>query len=224
MATVADVISGVKWQVDKQLGNRLLSADLIPEVDAFYKEAWGAIVAQYDDYLVKKLGTDITITGGAGLNSYQIVATDFWKVKAVQKLNGSVYDPPLPRHELNEVGRVDELSYRLVDDTLYFEPELSCGGTYRLWYVYTPAALTATGDVLKDVNDCVKRFCVDAVAARALQRDEKDPTYLEKLKAEMMNRIARETSHRNAGRGRRIQDTRRESAFRFMTRSGRYVP
>lgn len=223
--TVQNIIDGVKWQADLQQGSRLASADLIPVIDAAYKEAWDAIVAEYDDFFVKTI-SGISITGGAGLNTYQIVASDFFKLKSVQKLNGSVYGPPLGTHEFNEMGAVGELSWRLEDDTIYFEPELSCNGTYRIKYVYTPADLTAAGDTIVDrTNGAIKQFCIDTVAARAALREEDaDVEKLLGFRTAMMSRIAKMVGHRKAGRGKKVADTRRGNRFRFMTRSGLALP
>lgn len=214
----------MKWQVDKQVGNRLLAADLIPEVDAAYKEAWEAIVAEYDDYFVKKV-TDFVIVGGVGLNTYTIAAADFYKLKAIQPLRGVTFADPLPTHTLNTAGSVPELSYRLQGSDVYFEPELACAGTYRLWYVYTPPDLTAAGDTIVDLNGAVKRFCIDTVACRASVREEDTrQDALLGFRNAMMARIAKMAAHRNAGRGKKVQDTRRGSRFRFMTRSGMHLP
>lgn len=222
--TVQNIIDGVKWQADLQQGGRLANADLIPEIDAAYKEAWEAIVAEYDDYFIKKV-TDFAIVGGVGANTYQITATDFYKLKAIQPQRGATFAPPLPTHTLNEAGAVAELSYRLAGDLVYFEPELSCAGTYRLWYVYTPPDLTLTSDTIVDLNGAVKMFIRDAVATRAVLREEdSDVATMEKLRDRMMGRIARMAAHRNAGRGKKVQDTRRGGRFRFMTRSGMSLP
>lgn len=225
--TVQNILDGIAWQTDLEASagtnKRLDPAKLIPEIDAAYKEAWETVVAEYEDYFVKKVA-DFAITGGVGLNTYTIAANDFYKLKAIQPQRGTTFAPPLPTHSLNEAGAVPELSYRLVGDTVYFEPELSCAGTYRLWYIYTPADLTAAGDTIVDINGALKRFCIDAVATRALAREEEDPSVLAGLRDRMMARIAKMAAHRNAGRGKKVQDTRRPGRFRFMTRSGMGIP
>lgn len=222
--TVQNIIDGIKWQADLQQGNRLLPADLIPEVDAAYKEAHEVIVAEWEDYFVKKV-TDFAIAGGAGANTYTIAATDFFKLKGIQKQAGSTWAPPLPTHGFNEMGAVTELSYRHQADTIYFEPELSCAGTYRLWYVYTPADLTLVTDTIVDINGMVKAFIRDAVATRAILREEdSDVAMMGKLRDDMRARLARMAARRNAGRGRKVADTRRGARFKFMTRSGLVLP
>jgi len=223
--TVQNIIDGVKWQVDLQQGGRLANADLIPRIDAVYKEAWEAIVEQFDDYFVKKV-TDFTITGGAGANTYAIVATDFYKLKGIQLLFGTVFGPPLPMHSFNEAGAVDELSYRLVDSTVYFEPELSCGGTYRLWYVYSPPDLTQVSDPIVDINGAVKQFCIDAVSFRShLREEDSDSATMKVLRDEMLARIRRSAANRNAGKGKKVARTR-TTRRRWLnrTKTGYYLP
>jgi len=226
VATVQDVIDGVKWQADLQQGNRLTNADLIPIIDSMYKLAWEAIVEQYDDYFVKKISPDVAITGGVGLNTYTIVATDFFKLKAVQPLIGLTFAQPLEAHGMNEMGAVPDWSYRLVDSTIYFEPELSCAGTYRIWYIYTPPDLTAVGNTFVDINGMVKRFLIDAVTARVnLREEDTDTAVIQGLTTEMLARIRRVTANRNAGRGKRVARTRtsRRRAL-ARTKTGYYLP
>jgi hypothetical protein len=139
---------------------------------------------------------------------------------------GLTFAPPLPSHGLNEAGAVGELSYRLIDGTVYFEPELSCAGTYRLWYIYSPPDLTATSDTIVDVNGAVKRFCIDAVATRAVLREEDaDVATMKTLRDEMLARVRRVAANRNAGKGKRVartRTTRRRMLNR--TKTGYYLP
>jgi hypothetical protein len=223
--TVQNLIDRIKWVADNGTGNRLLSDDLIPEIDDAYKEAWEAIVEQYDDYFVKKV-TDFAIAGGVGANTYTISATDFFKLKAIQLQVGLTFAPPLPAHGMNEMGSAPELSYRLVDGTVYFEPELSCAGTYRLWYIYTPPDLVNTSDSITDLNGAVRRFVIDAVATRAVLREsDADVAMMKALRDEMMERLRRASAQRNAGKGRRVartRTTRRRALAR--TKTGYYLP
>lgn len=226
--TVQDCIDGIKWGTDLQNGGRLQPTDLIPFVDAAYKQAWETIVGAYEDYFIKKV-TDFALAGGAGLNTYDLSAVaDFFKLKGIQRQNGSTtFGAPLPTHEFNEIGQVPELSYRMADNAIYFEPELSCAGTYRLWYIYVPADLTAANNPLavsSAIVAPVKSFIVDLVSARVVQREEEDPGFFLKLQESMLERISRVAGNRNAGRGKKIADTRRSNRFRFMTRSGYSIP
>lgn len=220
MATVQTVIDQVKWQVDRQTGNRLLAADLIPVVNLAYKDAWDLIVAAYEDHCIKK-GAEFALTGGSSSCTKQIADADFYKLRAVQKQNGTRWSDPLPTFEFGNWGTPDELSYRLAADTLYFEPFESCAGTYRYWYVYTQPDLTAVGDAIVDINRAVERYLVGAVAIMARERDEKDTAVLERLQEQMIERIAKRVApHRNAGRPKQVADVRGAGRFRFMTRSG----
>jgi len=225
VATVQDVLDGVRWQADISSTGRLADANLIPIVDSMYKIAWEAIVEQYDDYFVKKV-TDFSIAGGVGANTYAIAATDFFKLKAVQRKVGDTYAPPLPAHGMNEMGGARELSYRLVDSTVYFEPEMSCAGDYRLWYIYTPPDLTAAGNTFTDINGMIKRFLIDAVTVRVnLREEDVDTAAIKALADEMLTRIRRVSANRNAGKGRQVARTRttRRRAFN-RTKTGYYLP
>lgn len=230
--TVQNILDQVAWQTDLEssvgTSKRLDPAKLIPEVDALYKEAWETAVAGYEDLFIKKV-VDFAITGGVGLNTYSLVAaTDFYKLKSIQRQSGNgVFGAPLPTHPWNQIGDVDELSYRLQDSnpaTVYFEPELSCAGTYRLYYVYQPTDLTLVGDTITDFNGAFRRFIVDALAMRVTAREEEDPQFLASLLTRFTARIARFASARNVGRGKKVADVRSGRRFRFMTRTGFTLP
>lgn len=232
MATVQDILDQVAWQTDLEssvgTGKRLDPAKLIPQANAIYKEAWEIAVNACEDWYIKKV-TDFAIVGGVGANTYSLVATtDFYKLKAIQRLNGSVYGPPLPTHPFNMIGAVDELSYRLQDSapaTVYFEPELSCAGTYRLWYVYTPTDLTLAANTLVDpLNGAIKQFIEDTLAMRVTAREDEDPAFLAQLVARFTARVDKAAASRNVGRGRKIADTRGGRRWRFMTKTGYSLP
>lgn len=233
MATVQNILDQVAWQTDLEASvgtsKRLDPAKLIPQINATYKESWEIAVAACEDWYIKKVA-DFAITGGVGLNTFSLGSTaDFYKLKAIQRQAGnSVFGPALPTHPFNMIGMVDELSYRLQDSspaTVYFEPELSCAGTYRLWYVYTPPDLTAAVDTLVDpLNGAIKQFIEETITMRVLAREEEDPGLAEQLVARFTARVASAASMRNVGRGKKIADVRSARRFRFMTRSGYSLP
>lgn len=232
MGTVQNILDQVAWQSDLEASvgtsKRLDPAKLIPEVNALYKEAWEIAVNACEDWFVKKV-TDFPIVGGVGANTFSLGPTsDFYKLKAIQRLNGATFGPPLPTHTFNEIGQVEELSYRLQDispPTVYFEPELSCGGTFRLWYVPLPADLTAAVNTVVDpLNDAITRFIIDALVLRVKAREEEDPDVHAQLVARYTARIASAAADRNKGRGKKVADTRSNRRFRFMTRTGYTLP
>jgi hypothetical protein len=232
VATVQDILDQVAWQTDLEASvgtsKRLDPAKLIPQINATYKEAWEIAVNACEDWYIKKV-TDFAITGGVGLNFFSLgPTTDFYKLKAIQRLVGATFAPPLPTHSFNEIGNVPELSYRLQDSapaTVYFEPELSCAGTYRLWYVYTPADLTAAGNTLIDpLNGAIKQFIEEMITMRVLAREDEDPSFAAQLVARFTARVDTAAAMRNKGRGKKIADTRGNRRFRFMTRSGYSLP
>lgn len=232
MATVQTILDQVAWQSDLEssvgTSKRLDPAKLIPEVDALYKEAWEIAVNACEDWYLKRV-TDFVIVGGLGLNTYSLApTTDFYKLKAIQRLNSNTFGPPLPTHPFNMIGCVEELSYRLQDSnpaTVYLEPELSCAGTYRLWYVYLPTDLTAVGNTIVDpLNGAITRFIVDALTLRVKTREEEDPEVLAQLVARFTARVAAAAANRNVGRGKKIADVRTARRFRFMTKSGYSLP
>lgn len=224
MATVQTAIDMVKWQVDMQTGNRLVSADLIPFINLAYKDAWETIVGAYEDHFVKKAASDYTVAGGSGANTIDISAlTDFLRIRALRRQVGTKWSDPLPTWQMAEWGYPDELSYRLIASTIELQPETTCAGTYRLHYVYLPTDLTATSDTLQDINGKVLAYIVDTIGIRVKHREEEEAAGLIKLRAELVERMAGTFSHRQ-GRPKKIADVRAGRRFRFMTRSGYHLP
>lgn len=229
MATVQNVIDQIKWQTDLQQGGRLSNTDLIPEINDAYKIAHELFVLAFDDYLLKKTVSDFAVVGGIGANSISLVGvTDFFKLKAIQRADGvgGQFRQPLGTHEFSEqgYGAPNGITYRLQESTIFLEPELSCAGLYRVWYVYSLPDLTAVGDTITlDPNGMVKRFLVDYVGTRVMNREEDDAAPLTAMRNEMAARIGSLAAHRNL-RGHKIADTRSNGRFRFMTRSGRALP
>lgn len=221
--TVQNCIDAVRWQVDKQAPNtRIVDADLIPFVDMANKECWDIVVATYEDYYTK-LSAESTLTGGATSCTIAL-ATDFYKLRGVQLKSGTLWLDPLPSFESPNRGMVEELSYRLQETTIQFEPIDHCAGTYRYWYVHLPIDLTAVGDTVPDLNGWFKQFIVDTLCVRVLARDEKDTGVYAGFRSQLIERLKSMAHNRDAGRPRRIADARGGIRFTHMTKSGRYVP
>lgn len=235
MSTMQNCIDRARWQADIQVGapsGRLVDSALLPFGNLAYREAWDLIIASYEDYAVKLNTTPastFTLAGGVSGNTYQITATDFYKVKSVQMLVGSRWSDPLPTFEHNEWGGPrDGISYRLEGDTLYFEPnEVLAGWTFRLWYVYKPTDL-ALGDNVVDVNGWVEQYIIDTLVVRIQVREEdSDPAALQGLRNALVERITKMAANRNAGKGRKIARTRwslRSGRRRNVTRTGYPLP
>jgi hypothetical protein len=228
VSTAQQCFDRIAWQADLQVGSRLTAAEALPFINLAYREAWDLMVASYEDYFVKlhTPGT-FTLAGGLTGNSYQITATDFYKIKGVQLLFGQRWSDPLPTFEFNEWGNPpDGLSYRQEGDTLYFEPnEMLAGWTFRLWYVYKPADL-ALVDTIVDVNGWVEQFIIDTVAIRVAVREEDgEPAVLMPFRQALEERIKKMAANRNVGKARRVARTRitRRNA-RNRTRTGMYLP
>ena len=229
MATAQQCFDRIQWQTDLQTGSRLVAAEVLPFINLAYREAWDILVASYEDYFVKLNTTPastFTMAGGSSGNTFQITATDFYKVKGVQMLFGDRWSNPLPTFEFNEWGNPpDGISYRQEYDTLYFEPNDSlAGNTFRLWYVYKPADLVL-GDTVVDVNGWVEQFIIDTVAIRVLGREEEDASLLQASRGQIEARIKKMAANRNAGKTRKVARTRLTRRNRTnRTRTGLYLP
>ncbi len=210
----------IRWQAETDSA-RTDSDRLNEIINLAYASAWDTIIATYEDY-ASTFSDEFTLTGGPDGNTEDIDEdAGFYKLRAVQRKIGTRWSDPLPTFELDEMGCAPELSYRLMDSTLYFEPAENCAGTYRYLYVYKPEPL-ADGDELRDLNGAVEMFVIAACVALIHERDEDDASVMLSLQGGFEQKIAKMAAHRNAGRPKRVADRRGGVPFRFMTRSGRW--
>lgn len=209
MATVATVISQVKWATDRQLGGRLTDANLLSVATRIYREAWEVIITANRDRYVKTSNNPTatrTLTGGAASNSITIAETDFYDLytgerSAVQLQSGDDWlDVPPHRRESSRLG------YRFETDVIYIEPLADAAGVYRYRYVYKPADLVATTDTIVDFHGWVEALLVDGLVVRCKMRDEEDPALLPALIQRFESKVQAFAAQRHAPR--RVIDVR----------------
>ncbi len=206
MATVATVIAQVKWAADRERGGRLGDAKLIPIANLAYKEAWDLLVSSAEDYFVKTTANFTLLGDPSSFSRSLSTETDFYKLKAVQRLNGDEWSAPLLVYVPG--GERRGVTFRLEEGSIYFEPQDGCAGTYRIRYVYMPPALTATTDPIVDVNGWVEQYLVDTITVRVRDREEESASLLGGLRQALDRRIEKMAKHRSGG-PLRVADVRR---------------
>jgi hypothetical protein len=190
-----------------------------------YQEAWDILIEAYEDYRVKLSGTAVISSGNtitmASTAPTGFGATDFLKVKQVERLSGS-YWVPLDSFPLQESRDVPPWSYRVMDGTMYILPSSQAAGSYRMYYVYSTAALTAdssTGSTIEDTNNgLVARYIHDAVLIRLKDKCEEDTSSAHARLERTVEHMRRLGANRD-GRPKRIADVR-GTGYAYRTRSG----
>lgn len=220
--TRAEFQTLLKSSADVEDSNVIDSTTLNSWTADAYQEAWDILVEAYEDYRTKLSGTAVVTTGTsitiASTAPTGFTATDFLKVKQVERLSGSQWVPiqPVP---LQETVDVAPWGYRLHDATMYLYPTSQAAGSYRMWYVYATAALSGDSSTIDDLNNgLVVRYMLDACIIRIKDKQEEDTSSayarLQKTEAHM-----RKLAANRDGRPKPIADVR-GGRYTHRTKSG----
>lgn len=144
-----------------------------------FRRAWDLIIAAHEDYTLKVTSPFTLTTSVNYVDLSSSVATDFYKPRILERLDGTVYN----KVEYFNVANKDYVvgpAYMLygVGPTLRVEPADEAEGTYRLWYLYLPAWPSSDTPAIPDINGLVEQFIIADCAAKLKDKEESDPSLL----------------------------------------------
>lgn len=225
MSTRSEVRDRLLWQGNLENWDGLTTARANEMIQLAYDDAWNIIIAAHEDYAIT-VGGSFTLAGGSGGNTHALSSyTDFIKLRGVQRQFGGRWGDPLPTFEFDEMGSPGQLSYRLMNSTLYFEPQESAAGTYRIWYVQKQAALSGDSSVVQDpCGGAVEEFIIATVALKARIKDGASTSELERLRQEFAGKVRSAAANRHAGRPKQVSDARGALRRRLAHRTRSGIP
>lgn len=200
-----------RQRADMENSQLVLDPELTNYVNDSYAELYDLLVTQFEDYY---LAAPQTFTIASGSNTQALPAT-FYKLRAIDLQNGSdwltvrQFNFAERNHRATSISRIGyaakNVSYRVMGQNIYFEPELDAAGTYRLWFIprYTP--LVADGDTMGDVLDFGEYVIIDA-AIKMLIKEESDIGALMAQKQAMTERVMTMAKDRTVDQPERIAD------------------
>lgn len=169
--------------------------------DQAHKQLYGKVFQQFKDTFFKS--TDFSMVNGT---NQQTLPADF------RMLRGFEQDPTLAiRRNVPKFNFTDRNKYRsgtigafnpqsqqkgyrvVARSTLLVEPPENCAGNYRLYYVNGPVTLTATTDDIMVELEPWSEYISQAMARKALLKEESDVTAVDERMAEIVADLQVET-------------------------------
>ncbi len=210
--TLSSLRTRVRARADMKNSNFVEDSELNQYINSSYQELYDLLVASFEDYYTAA-PTSFTVSSGS--NTYDL-PSDFYKLRGVDfSTDGSNYYTMQPfdfanRNNFNNsVGVLSgyqfQNKYRIVGDKLYFTPEDSAAGSYRLWYVPRATTLASDSSTLDGINGWEEYVVVDA-ARKCLAKEESDTTFLIAEKEALRQRIIAMSARRDAGMPKSITD------------------
>jgi len=186
MALVSELITRAKQRADMENSNFIGSAEAISFVANSYYALYDILVGKFEDYYSSS--TTFTLSG---TNSYALPAA-VYKVRGVDRDRGSSEYYPLKPFSFHDR---EGMTAATVD------------GTYKLWYIPTPTAITTSSQTISDVLHWDEYIVLDA-ARKMLLKEESDVSGVLMELAELSKRIEAMAAGRDAGSPSVISDTR----------------
>jgi hypothetical protein len=217
---LAQLRDEVRRRADMEHTQFVTDDELNVQINQSYSQLYDILVSRFEDYYSSK----VTVTIGSG-STFQAPA-DMYKVRGLDySLGGNEYltltkfnfqERNLAARTFNRIAYGERLiTYRLMGQTFYIEPEDQATGTYRLWYIprYTP--LVSDSDEMGDVLDFEDYVIVDA-AIKCIVKEESDPSALMAINKATEQRIVNMAANRDAGSPERVTDVSRTRIFDQM--------
>lgn len=208
--SLAELKATILDQVDMADSSFIDSSKLKYWINAELSELHDLLVTTFEDYYITRY--DFSLDG----SEKHELPEDFYKAHKVFYLQGTT------RHRLNRFSMNDlagdstwnnsneTLRYRVMGNHIYFDPTPNATGEVQLFYVPQLDPLDADEDrVSIAVPIGWEDFVVCGVAARCLAKEESDPTFFLKKKAEIRARIITDADTRDTGEPHRFTDTYR---------------
>lgn len=190
-------------RADKENDDHIGTAEWTSYINEGYSALWDEVIRAFGDHFVS-VSSSSAVAGGTGANTMSL-PTDFYLLRKVQRQDGGRWHR-VSRFNLAEGDSLDAVRYRLMGNSIYFEPFDACRGTYRVWYVPGYTALSADVDTIDTRVDTWNEFIVVKAAIAALNKEESDTSVLERQLATLTQRIHTMARARDAGEPDRIAD------------------
>lgn len=157
----------------------------LPDGSSTYKLPDGITTAPA---FYKLLGVDVQVIGGTSVTPVWVTVRPFTFVDRNRYV--------IPNYQVT-LG-ANNMRYRLRANNIWLTPRQQAGQLVQLHYVPRCVTLTSDSDVIDGVSGWEELIAVEA-AIRAKQKEESDTSVLERMKAEIIERIEEAAENRDVG-------------------------
>lgn len=202
-ATRAQLITRAKERGDFENDENITTAFWNSAADSEVKHLWRLLCRQFPDHFAAG-PSQFTLSGSTDTKALSDFTPTPWKIRAIDFQNSATWEK-VRRFTLEERNRVRR-AYRLLGRTLRFTPAADCAGTYRIWYIPQPTAFANDSAEVDAALDMYDELLVLGMALRALKRQKKDVTELERERAEMLRDVMASAEDNDVGEPDRVID------------------
>ena len=210
---------------DPHIGTTGSPSEATTLVNEGYQALWELILS-VDEHYFDALYT-FTVAAGASTKALSdIVAAGVHRLYDVQRLEGTLYGPPLPVLPEGERGMASELSYYVFGQTLVLEPASLAPGSYQA--KATPMITNLSND-----NDTIHaaiptgwdRFIVNHAAMEMIGKSDDEDGRIRDLRKDQdaLTAIITNSAARRISGQKRVGDVRQARHFRNVTKTGHFI-
>jgi len=198
---------------DLVLDDFILESSMLYFVNEELAALWDHLIASYEDYHVKRENLKII----ANTDNYSL-PKDFYKSRKLFPIVNGKREKALKKFNMRDLGydeayaylttyRVDDLSYRILGNRVWFMPIPSSNGDVELWYV-------PQYDPIENLQDKIhfsfptgwEDYVIEGIAARLLEKEESDPSGCLRRQQMVLARILQTMEDRDIGEPHRMID------------------
>lgn len=140
----------------------------------------------------------------AGATDTQALPSDFFKLRALDYLNGGEYEnvDRFQFRQRNDARR----RYRVQGTVIRITPLGAAAGSYRLWYTQTPTVLSGDSDQIPQCLDVYAEFIALEAAIRGRKRQKRESMELQAELDALTRDIASSADDRDGGTPDKVTD------------------
>jgi hypothetical protein len=216
--TLAELKTTIKDGADMSNSSFLDDTQILYWINSALSELHDLLVTSFEDYFIKIWEFPLD-----GSEKY-ILPDDFYKSSKVFYKSGnnryrirrfmpSEFDLYSNTCLANSVN-MRNTTYRIMGNSLWFAPTANLSGDIEIWYISQFKKLKSPDDEVQfSVPVMWEDFVVSDVCARALAKEESDPSYWLARKMEIKQRILEAAAERDTGEAGRIVDIYRWRSY-----------
>jgi hypothetical protein len=220
--TLATMLTRCKRRIDREGGSFVADAEWYDYINDGLGELWDVLTQEWEDYGLTS--TSISVVSGTDSYSLAAISPVVYKIRGIDiTYGGNTYTAlPFSFRERNKFksgypiysemcsGCSEDSIYRyqLLGASIKLIPIPTTAATMTVWYIPQLTPLVAGSSTDAAIPDTYLDFAIASACAKALIKEESDPTPLLAEKGASFQRISLAAKHRVAGEPKIMVDVR----------------